>query len=123
MKILVYIRVVSSSVRFVRPSTYSAPEMTISKDSVVVAVKSQVSCQVDAETVVLHFDKGLYFGLNEVGTLIWNQVQQPRKVQEIREAILREYEVPAEQCEHDLFKLLEELSEKGLVEVRDAQAA
>lgn len=97
--------------------------MTISKDSVVVAVKSQVSCQVDAETVVLHFDQGVYFGLNEVGTLIWNQVQQPRKVQEIRDAILREYEVSHEQCERDLFSLLRELSDKGLVEVHDATAA
>jgi len=94
--------------------------MTISKDSVVVAVKSQVSCQLDAETVVLHYDKGLYFGLNEVGTLVWNQVQQPRRVQEIRDAILREYEVSDEQCERDLLKLLGELSEKGLVEVRHA---
>jgi coenzyme PQQ synthesis protein D (PqqD) len=96
--------------------------MTISKDSVVVAVKSQVSCQLDAETVVLHYDKGLYFGLNEVGTLIWNQVQRPRKVQEIRDAILREYEVSNEQCERDLFTLLRQLSEEGLVEVRDAAA-
>jgi hypothetical protein len=97
--------------------------MTISRDSVVVAVKSQVSCQVDAETVVLHFDKGLYFGLDEVGTLIWNQVQQPRKVREIRDAILREYEVSSEQCERDLFTVLGELSAKGLVEVRDAATA
>ena len=37
--------------------------MTISNYSIVVAVKSQVSCQLDAETVVLHVDKGLYFGL------------------------------------------------------------
>ena len=97
--------------------------MRISKDSVVVAVKSQVSCEVDAETVVLDFDKGLYFGLNEVGTLVWNRVQQPQKVQEIRDAILRDYEVSREQCERDLFTLLEELSEKGLIEVRDAQTA
>jgi hypothetical protein len=34
--------------------------MTISNDSIVVAVKSQVSREVDAETVVLHVDKGLY---------------------------------------------------------------
>jgi Coenzyme PQQ synthesis protein D (PqqD) len=94
--------------------------MTISSNSVVVAVKSQLSCQVDADTVVLHFDKGLYFGLNEVGTLIWSQIQQPRRVQEIRDAILREYEVSCEECEQDLFRLLEELSEKGLVEVRGA---
>ena len=97
--------------------------MTISKNSVVVAVKSQVSCQLDGETVVLHFDKGLYFGLNEVGTLIWNYIQHPRKVQEIRDAVLREYDVSDEECERDLFSLLRELSEKGLVEVRDAKAA
>src|SRR5215469_12960580 len=97
--------------------------MTISRDSVVVAVKSQVSCQLDAETVVLHFDKGLYFGLNEVGTLIWNQIQRPRTVQEIRDAILREYEVSSERCELDLFALLERLNEKGLIEVRDAAVA
>jgi Coenzyme PQQ synthesis protein D (PqqD) len=96
--------------------------MTISNDSILVAVKSQVSCQLDAETVVLHFDKGLYFGLNEVGTLIWNQVQQPRKVQEIRDAILREYEVSNEQCERELLTLLGELSENGLVQIRDATA-
>jgi len=96
--------------------------MTISNDSIVVAVKSQVSCQVGAETVVLHFDKGLYFGLNEVGTLIWNQVQQPRKAQGIRDAILREYEVSNEQCERELLTLLGELSENGLVQIRDATA-
>jgi hypothetical protein len=97
--------------------------MTISRDSVVVAIKSQVSCQLDAETVVLHYDKGLYFGLNEVGTLVWNQVQQPRTVQEIHDAILREYEVSGEQCERDLIALLGQLSEKGLVEVRNATTA
>jgi Coenzyme PQQ synthesis protein D (PqqD) len=63
--------------------------------------------------VVLHFDKGVYFGLNEVGTLIWNQVQQPRKVQEICDAILGEYEVSNEQSERELLTLLGELSENG----------
>lgn len=95
----------------------------ISRDSVVVAAKAHLSCQVDAETVLLHVDKGLYFGLNDVGTLIWKQVQQPQKVQVIRDAILREYEVSPEQCERDLFQLLGELSEKGLVEVSDGKAA
>ena len=94
--------------------------MEISKDSVVVAAKSQLSSQVDAETVLLQVDKGLYFGLNEMGTFIWKQLQQPRKVQEIRDAILREYEVSSEQCERDLLKVLAELSKNGLIEVRNA---
>jgi hypothetical protein len=101
----------------------SLRKMTLSKDSVVLAVKAQVSCRVDAETVILHFDKGLYFGLNDVGTFIWNQIQKPQKVQDIRDAILLEYQVSSEQCERDLLTLLGELSEKGLVEVRDAATA
>lgn len=94
--------------------------MAISRDSVVVAAKSQLSSQVDKETVLLHMDQGLYFGLNEIGTFIWKQLQQPRKVHEIRDAILGEYEVSSEQCERDLFKLLAELSANGLIEVDNA---
>lgn len=96
--------------------------MRVSTESVVIAIKSQISCQLAAETVILHFDKGLYFGLNEVGTLIWNQIQQPRSVREIRDAILREYQVSMEQCERDLLALLGQLSAKGLIEIRDATA-
>jgi hypothetical protein len=93
--------------------------MNISADSVVVAAKQQVSCVLDAETVILHFDKGLYFGLNDVGTIVWNEIQSPRTVREIRDAIMREYEVSTDQCEHDLMQLMHELSKQGLIEVRD----
>jgi hypothetical protein len=53
--------------------------MRIEGDSIVVATTSQISCVLDKDTVILHFDKGHYFGLNELGSLIWNQVQQPRR--------------------------------------------
>ena len=93
--------------------------MTISADSVVVATKQQVSCVLDSETVILHFDKGLYFGLNDVGTIVWNQIQSPRTVREIRDAIMLEYEVSTDRCEHDLVQLIQELCEQGLIEVHD----
>ena len=94
--------------------------MNISADSVVVATKHQVSCVLDSETVILHFDNGLYFGLNDVGTIVWNQIQSPRTLREIRDAILCEYDVSTDQCEHDLVQLIQELGKQGLVEVRDA---
>jgi hypothetical protein len=93
--------------------------MNISADSVVVVAKQQVSCVLDAETVILHFDKGLYFGLNDVGTIVWNQIQSPRTVREIRDAIMSEYEVSTDRCEHDLMQLMQELCQEGLIEVRD----
>ena len=41
-------------------------------------------------------------------------------MQEIRDAILREYDVSNEKCERELLTLLGELSENGLVQIRDA---
>lgn len=97
--------------------------MNISSNSIVVATDSQVSSALGDETVILHFNKGAYFGLNEVGSIIWQKLQQPQTVGSIREAILREYDVDADQCEHDVINLLRQLHEQGLIEVRSEPAS
>ena len=91
--------------------------MTISSDSVVVASKQQVSCDLEGDTVILHFGKGVYFGLNDVGTLVWSMLQSPMKVSHIQEAVMREYEVSVEICQRDVLSLLTELQAQGLVEI------
>jgi hypothetical protein len=70
--------------------------------------------------VVPHVDKGVYFGLNEVAALIWNQLQKPRKVQEIRDAILRKYEVPMSNASANCSRYLE--NSPKMVHIRDATA-
>lgn len=95
----------------------------ISAESTVTLTQAQISCEINDETVILQFDSGDYFGLNDVGTLVWKMIKQPRSVRELREAILREYAVDPEQCERDLLSLLRELREHGLIEVRDSVAA
>ena len=97
--------------------------MNISKNSIVVAAESQVSCALNEETVILHFDKGAYFGLNEVGTAIWQQLQKPQSVIAIRDAIVAEFEVEQAQCESDVLCLLGKLHDEGLIEVRNGPAA
>ena len=93
--------------------------MAISNRSVVVVTKSQVSCRLDTESVILHIDNGVYFGLNDVGTTIWNHIQSPSRVGEIRDAIIRQYDVTADRCEPDLLNLLQELENHGLIEIQD----
>lgn len=85
--------------------------------SLVVAAENQASSNIDQETIVLNFQSGGYYGLNEVCTSIWNLIQEPKKVEEIRDAILEEYEVESEQCSQDLLRLLQELSIAGLIKV------
>ena len=91
----------------------------ISERSTVVVTKDQVSCDLSGEAAILNLKTSTYFGLNTVGASIWNLIQEPRKVSEIRDAILEEYDVEPDRCETDLLALLQELLEKELIEVKN----
>jgi hypothetical protein len=54
---------------------------------------------------------------------VWNLLREPRRVEEILETLVAEYEVDPASCEADLLALLKNLHEEGLIEVRDAGAA
>jgi hypothetical protein len=88
----------------------------------VVVTDRQVACEVGGEAVILHLDDGVYYGLNEVGARVWQLVQEPRRLSEIVDAIVSEYDVSREQCQGDVQGLVHELLEKKLVIVRDAGA-
>lgn len=92
---------------------------TISTDTTVVATSEQVSSDLAGESVILNLKTGMYFGLNEVGASIWNLLQQPRSVQDICDHILDQYEVESDQCEQDVLRLLNELAESELIEIKD----
>lgn len=85
--------------------------------SVISVTKEAVHCDVEDEVVILGLKDGVYYGLNPVGAFIWNLIQEPKTVAEIRGAVLEEYDVEKEVCEKDLMELLTELSDKGLIEV------
>jgi hypothetical protein len=92
----------------------------ITKDSIITIAKEQVSCDLAGEKAILDLKSGQYYGLNPVGTRIWDLVQVSRSVNEVLSILLDEFDVEAEACTRDLFALLEELQVKGLVEVKDA---
>lgn len=94
-------------------------ECKISESSIVVASTEQVSSDVAGETVILNFKLGTYHGLNEVGTRVWNIIQQPTLVRHIQEKLIQDYEVESEICIQDLFILLNDLQNAGLLEVSD----
>lgn len=95
----------------------------VSKCSSVVATKDQVCSDLAGEAVILNLKSGVYYGLNRVGASIWNLLQEPKTVNEIRDAMLAKYEVEPEQCTRDLLALLQELEGEGLIEVRNETAA
>lgn len=92
--------------------------MELSGSTLVTTSKDYVYCNVEDEMVLLGLEDGIYYGLNSVGTFIWDQIKEPKTIDEIRDAILNEYDVEKGECERDLLELLYELSEKGLIELK-----
>jgi hypothetical protein len=74
-----------------------------------------LSQEVNGETVLLDLEGESYFGLNEVGTRIWQLIKSERTVGETLSALSDEYDVSLEQLESDVGELLDKLSDAGLV--------
>jgi Coenzyme PQQ synthesis protein D (PqqD) len=84
-----------------------------------VASKEQASADPGEEVAILSLKDGVYYGLDPVGARIWKLVQTPQTVREIRDTLLAEYDVESDRCERDLIALLEELTQRQLIEVID----
>ena len=87
------------------------------REPAVCAVPDQVTCDLSGEAVILQLQDGIYYGLNPVGACIWNLIQTPKTISEVRDAILDEYDVTPEQCEADVRALVAEMKEHALVTV------
>ncbi len=90
----------------------------IHSNTVVIATKENVSCDLGEEAAILGMKNSVYYGLNPVGACIWRLLQQPRTVREICDAIVNEYDVTEDRAESDLLQLLEQMAKEGLVELK-----
>jgi hypothetical protein len=77
----------------------------------------------ETETVMLDIQRGTYFGVQEVGKAIWDQLQAPSTLQDICEQLMVEFEVDPSTCHEQVEAFLIDLLEHQLIEVQgDASA-
>ena len=74
-----------------------------------------ISQEVSGETVLLDLESEHYFGLDEVGTRIWQLIKETGDLKAIYETLLAEYDVPEKRLQQDLDTLLTEIAGLGLV--------
>lgn len=73
---------------------------------------------VDDEVVILDIPSGRYFGLNDVGALIWELLDGDHDRDDILDAITAAYDIDRTTAAGDLDTLIAELTGAGLVEGR-----
>ena len=74
-----------------------------------------LSQEVNGETVLLDLDGESYFGLNEVGTRIWQLITAEQTVAEVLSTLSDEYDASHAQLNDDVGELLAKLADAGLV--------
>ena len=73
----------------------------------------------DGEAVLLDLASGAYFGLNAVGTRVWELFAAGKTYGQVRDAILAEFAATPETVESDLAELTERLLERKLAHLID----
>lgn len=86
-------------------------------DSIVVS-ENVLFRTLDDEAVLLNLKTGVYFGLNPLGTRIWQLIVEERSLSRVMEGVLREYDVERSVVETDLLELGRRLCASGLGEIR-----
>jgi hypothetical protein len=70
---------------------------------------------VDGEALLIHLPSGEYFSLDSVGTLIWQNIDGSRTIEDLAELVLDEYDVDREKVVADVLRLVEQLAGEGLL--------
>lgn len=87
----------------------------IGLDTVVVKNPDIDDTDIDGEKVMMDLDKGKYFMMNEVGSRIWDIMEDTRSVKEIVSSLCSEYEIDEDDCYNVVAQFLGSLNHAELI--------
>jgi hypothetical protein len=74
-----------------------------------------ISGKLEEEQVILDIEKGKYFSLNPVATLIWEILEQSLSIDDLCEKLVEQYDVEPEKCRVETNEYIQEMIKLGLV--------
>jgi hypothetical protein len=92
---------------------------TVSFDKRVSTPPQVVTRPLEGELVLLNLDTETYFGLDEVGTRMWELLSSSPSIEAAYEQLVAEYDVDEAMLRTDLEALLGQLVDGGLVELHE----
>lgn len=88
----------------------------LSTNTVISRLPDLLHTEVDGEVVLMSVDTGRYYGLDEIGTNIWNCLEEPRKVSDLIDAMKNDYEDDSGTIEFDTLAFLNRMADEKLIE-------
>jgi hypothetical protein len=92
--------------------------LSVKEEATFRASKDAHTRKFGTELVILELSRGEYFSLDELGARIWQELVAGRSVREVLEALVPDYDEPANVLRADLLSLVEDLIQHGLLASR-----
>ena len=92
---------------------------SIAADAVFTRRRDLVASEIDGETVMMSIENSKYYGIDAIGSRIWQLLAQPHSANSICEIMRREYEVPEADCLRDVLAFMNRLRQERLIESSD----
>jgi hypothetical protein len=111
---------ISQAMQGTRPRFHAmsfAPPMSIELSSRISVPRDVMASRLGVETVLLNLASEVYFGLDEIGTAMWEAARESPTVGHAYERLQNEFDVDGDRLKSDLFEFLSSLVNHGLLEV------
>ena len=81
-----------------------------------------LSAPMDDELVMFSLEQGMYYGFDNIASIIWQRLDQPISVADLCEELLSDFDVDLETCQRETLELLNWLYQQDLVRIDNAGA-
>jgi hypothetical protein len=89
--------------------------MTLTADTMIARSGTALSTEVDGEAVLIGIETGRYYGLDAVGTAIWNRIEQPCRLDVLCAGLVADFDGDPIVIEEETRAFLAQLVERELV--------
>ena len=88
----------------------------ITIDTIISQAEEIVASDIDGETVMMSVENGKYYGLDEIGSHIWELIERPIKVSNFIDTLFEKFDVTSER---DVLIFINELNEDRILQARE----
>jgi hypothetical protein len=88
--------------------------MSFTGDTMIARSGTALSTEVDGEAVLIGIETGRYYGLDAIGTAIWNRIEQPCSIDALCAGLAEEFEGDPAVIEEETRAFIDLLVERDL---------
>jgi len=76
-----------------------------------------LTSNIGEEVVMMSIDNSAYYGLDPIGSQIWEMIAEPIQVSDLCAQLLNHYEVSEKDCQRDVLNLLNHMLDENMLTV------